>query len=111
MTDTQTQQPVAEKPQVNALAVLSYISILFIVPLVVAKDDLFVKFHVKQGIVLFIGEVILWVIMMIPFLGWVVGFIGQVIAVILAIMGIVNVLQGKEKELPLIGKYAANFKI
>ena len=106
-----TQTSTSDKKSVNAIAILSYISILFIVPLIVAKDDPFVKFHVKQGITLFIGEIILIVIAMVPFIGWVIAWIGNIVALILAINGIVNVLQGNEKELPLVGKYAETFKI
>ncbi len=95
----------------NILAALSYVWVLFIIPLVMAKDDPFVKFHVKQGIVLFIAEVVIWVVWMIPLLGWVIGWIGNLVALILAIKGIMNVLQGKEEELPLVGKYAQNFRI
>jgi uncharacterized membrane protein len=101
----------AGKATPNAIALLSYLWLLFVVPLLTAKDDAFVKFHLKQGLVLFVFEVIVWVVTMIPFLGWLVGWLGWIAAVILSIIGILNVLHGEEKELPFIGKYAENFKI
>ena len=42
-------------------AAISYLSILFVVPLIVKKDDQFVAFHLKQGMGLFAAEVIAWV--------------------------------------------------
>ena len=112
MTQTHETAPqAAPEKQVNVIAILSYIWILFIIPLLIAKDDAFVKYHVKQGIALFIAELILMAVGMVPLLGWVLAPIGGIITLILAIIGIVNVLQGKEVELPIVGQYARNFKI
>ena len=111
MTQTQETVPQAPAKQVNVVAVLSYLWVLFVIPLLVAKDDAFVKYHVKQGIALFIAELVLMVVGMVPFIGWILAPIGGILTLILAIIGIVNVLQGKEAELPVVGQYARNFKI
>ncbi len=95
----------------NMIAILSYFGILLIIPFLVAKDDEFVKYHVKQGLVLLIAELALMVLAVIPVLGWIVGFFGWIFAIILAIIGIINVVGGKQKELPVIGQYANRFKI
>jgi len=95
----------------NLIALLSYIGILFLVPLFVARDDPFVKFHVKQGITLFITCLIIGVISIIPIFGWIIGFFAYIVFAVFAIMGIINVLTGKEKPLPLIGKCADYWKI
>jgi uncharacterized membrane protein len=100
-----------EKKQENAIAIFSYIGILFIIPLLVEKDDEFVKYHAKQGIVLFVAELITGAIMWIPVIGWIVGFVAWVIWLILGITGIMNVLGGKKKPLPIIGQFADRFKI
>lgn len=100
-----------EEKKSNLIALLSYFGILFIVPLLVAREDEFVKFHVKQGITLFIAIIITSAIMIIPVIGWIIGGIASIIWLILAILGIINVLTGKTTQLPLIGKYAENWKI
>ncbi len=101
-----------ERKKINPLALISYIGVLCLIPLFVEKKDEFVKFHTQQGLALFIAEIISGFIMfLIPVIGWALGYILNVIWVILAIVGIVNVLNGKKKELPLIGKFAKNFKI
>lgn len=99
-----------EKKEKDLTAVLSYIGILFLVPLFVSKDNAFAQFHAKQGLVLFIAEVATMLISWIPFLGWFVGMICWVLWVILSIMGIMNVLNGKQSPLPVIGKFAKKLK-
>lgn len=105
-----------EKPQNKAegkktgMAVLAYI--IFFIPLLTAdKDDPFVKYHVKQGLVLFIYWVISWVVgTVIPIIGWVLYPLLIVLGLILLIMGIVKAAEGKEAPLPVIGKYANKFE-
>jgi len=90
------------------MAVLCYLGILVLVPLLTdAKNDPFVKFHIKQGLVLLIVDIIASFIFWIPFIGWIL-WLG---IVILFIMGIVNAAGGKEKELPLIGSFGSKINI
>ncbi len=88
--------------------------IIFFLPLLVpeAKDDSFVKFHVKQGLVLFLFSLILQVVgTIIPIIGWLIIMpIAGLATLVLAIIGIVNALNSQEKELPLIGSFAKSFK-
>ena len=42
-------------------AVLAYLSILCIIPLIFKKDNAFVLAHAKQGLVLFVSEVAVFV--------------------------------------------------
>ncbi|MEA1909847.1 MAG: hypothetical protein U9M89_02410 [Patescibacteria group bacterium] len=44
----------------KVFAALSYLSALFIIPWVVKKDDSYVKFHLQQGITLFVIEVVVF---------------------------------------------------
>ncbi|MEO8637542.1 MAG: DUF4870 domain-containing protein [Candidatus Taylorbacteria bacterium] len=94
----------------NAMAVFCYLGILIIIPFLTdGKNDPFVKFHIKQGLVLIISFVVGMAIGIIPILGWIVGGLLLLFNVVMVILGIVNVLSGKKKELPLIGKYASKF--
>jgi len=93
------------------MAVLAYVGPLVIIPYLTTKDDSFVYFHIKQGLVLFVGELILWVLMG---MFWFLFPLWQVInfaILIFAIIGIMNALSGKEKQLPWVGAYADKFKI
>ncbi len=87
----------------KVMAVLAYI--IFLIPLLAAKDSKFARFHTNQGLVLFIGAVIASVVAAIPVIGWIVAPILSLAITVLAILGIVNVLNGRAKELPVIGKF------
>jgi len=106
----ETQEPKKEGGD-NIIAVLSYIGILFLIPLLAAKENKFAQYHAKQGLVLFIAEIATMFIAWIPFIGWAIGLIAWFTWITLSIIGIVNVLGGKEKPLPLIGQFASKFKI
>jgi fumarate reductase subunit D len=86
--------------------ILSYLGILVLIPLLVKKDDEFVHFHAKQGLVLLIVWVVVWVVTMIPVLGWVIGPILSLGMLIVALIAIVQVLMGKKWEVPVLCKYA-----
>lgn len=91
----------------KGLAWLSYIGILFLVPMLVNKDSQYTKFHVNQGIVLFIFEIVAGIasgiLSFIPFIGWMISGLLSLALLVLAILGIVNSLQGNAKPLPVIG--------
>ena len=103
--------PNTGKPQQNtAMAVVAYI--LFFVPLLTdAKNDPFVKFHVKQGLILFILSVLVYVIgMVLPwYMWWRISSLLNLGFLILFILGIMNVVNGKMEKLPLVGQFADKF--
>lgn len=109
--DTQQQppQPGNSGSQPNTgMAILSYIGILVLIPLLTeSKNDPFVKFHIKQGLVTLVFWVLGSVLFWIPIFGWLLW----VVVLVLTIMGIANAAGGKMKELPLIGHLANNFNI
>ncbi len=93
------------------MAVLAYIGPLVIISYLSAKDDPFVKFHIKQGLVLFVIEVVIWLVgqMFWPF--WIFLNIVNLATLILSIIGILNAVHKKEKELPLVGHLSKHFSI
>lgn len=80
-------------------AVLAYLGLLFIIPLIMCKDSEFVRFHTNQGIILFIASVICAAV---PIVGW----IASIGVVVLMVVGLINVSNNEMKELPLIGKFS-----
>ncbi|MCK4474131.1 DUF4870 domain-containing protein [Candidatus Parcubacteria bacterium] len=103
-------EEVSKKGQKNILAIISYIGVLCFIPILMKEKDVFVKFHAKQGLVLFIAEVATMLISWIPFLGWLIGFILWIVWAVLSITGIINAVGGKQVSLPIIGKFAEKFK-
>ena len=81
------------------IALLSYFSILFLIPLNRYKKDEFIQYHAKQGVILFILAVVLTFTFWLPILAWVCWLAFLVIWV----TGIINVLSGKREPLPVVG--------
>ena len=92
-------------------AAISYLWLLFLVPLVLKKNSEFVMYHTKQGLVLFIAGLFVTFFSWIPLLGWFLGMILGLIIGILAFLGILNALSGKKWEMPFLGYYAKKIKI
>lgn len=110
--DSTSQFDPADIQSNKVMAVLSYFGFLFLIPLLAAKDSRFAKFHVNQGLVLFVVEVILGVVQgifglfYIPVISTIISVALWVVSILLfvfAILGIVNAAQGKAKALPIIG--------
>lgn len=99
------------KPSENRvlMGVLAYLGILVVVPYLLAKSDPFVRFHIKQGLVLVVIELGVWVLSMTSMIFF--GLIGLINlgAVVLSIIGIVNVINNREKELPIVGGFSKYF--
>ncbi len=90
----------ASRSNNHGLAAISYIGILFFVPLLFGSDDEFVKFHARQGLKLFAYSTLASIIT---------GFVGAtplvvLLGIALSIKGIMNVINGKMEELPLLNK-------
>ena len=104
--------PVVGGGKNTTMAIIAYI--IFFVPLLTgdAKKDPFVKYHVKQGLVLFLLAVLINVVgMIIPFYFWYsISWILSLGVLVLLILGIVNAAGGKQEPLPVIGKFADVFK-
>ncbi|MBU2025923.1 MAG: hypothetical protein ABIC19_03755 [Patescibacteria group bacterium] len=88
-------------------AALGYLGILFLIPLLAKKESPYAQFHAKQGMVLFIVGFVSSFIIWIPVIGWAIG----ICLLVLFIMGLINALTGKTKELPVIGGYAKKINI
>lgn len=99
----------------KAYAILAYIGILVLVPILAAKDSKFARFHANQGLVLFLTEmayaiayrILIFVFGFIPIIGRLMVVtlsIPSLLFLALAIIGIINAAQGTGKELPIIGK-------
>lgn len=93
------------------MAILAYIGPLVIVSYAVAKDDAFVKFHIAQGLVLFVIEAGVWVLGMMMWQLWPLFSMINLAAAVLSIIGIINAMKGKEEPLPVVGKFSRYFPL
>lgn len=93
------------------IAALGYLGFLCLLPLLLKKDSPFAQHHGKQGLVLLIAWLILWLVNVIPFVGQVLWALGSIGILILVLLGIVNALNGNMWEMPVLGKYAKDIKL
>lgn len=94
-------QPPKDDVQENKdIAALGYVWILSVFVYFWKKDSPFVRFHAKQGIVLFILSILLWVV---P----VAGRFLELLVLALMVLGFLGAAQGQWKDLPIIGDIAS----
>ena len=89
----------------------SVILILFFIPLWIVKPrDSYSAFYAKQAFLLLIASIVVSILGGIPIIGtFIIGPIGGLLVFILWIWGIVNSASGKQKPLPVIGKWAEDW--
>lgn len=97
----------------KAMAVLAYI--IFLIPLFAAKESKFARYHTNQGLVLFIASVVLSIVYSILTtilyaISWRLGlavsgilWLVFLLPTILAVIGIINAVNGRMKPLPILG--------
>ena len=101
-TEGFTEQEIKEG---KGYAICAYLGILVLVPILGAKQNRFAMYHANQGLILLIFMIICNVIgSWVPFAG-LVGSAGWLIGVIFLILGIVNVVNGVARQLPVIGQF------
>jgi uncharacterized membrane protein len=88
----------------KVIAILSYLSILCIIPLLFKKNNLFVLSHGKQGLVLFVAQVAVFILHII--LGdWFLK-LGMFILLSLSFIGLLAVLRGQYIKIPVVSSIA-----
>ncbi len=83
----------------KVVAALSYVSILFIIPLLLKKDSDFCQFHARQGLIIFLFN---W-LFFIPGL--------NLIFLIIVVVSIVKTVDGKKWKIPFVYEWSKKFNI
>jgi uncharacterized membrane protein len=124
MADTRpavTSMTQADIDDGKTMAILAYI--FFLVPLFAARDKKFAMYHTEQAIALWIAFIAIYIVMTIltiivnqisSTLGCVISILGilpWLAYVVLWIMGLLNAIGGKVKELPVIGAWGQKFNL
>lgn len=98
----------------KVFGILAYIWILWLVPLLAAKESKFARFHTNEGLVLFLAWLVVWVglgalsvpLALIPGVNLLLLALWPILGLgflILAVIGVINAAQGKTNHLPIIG--------
>jgi len=95
------------------MAILAYLGILVLVPILAAKESPFARFHANQGLLLLLTSIVGGIVVGIlaTILALVLGLLGLLLyyafsfaLLALVVIGIINAAKGEKKELPVIGK-------
>lgn len=89
------------------LAGMSYLGILSLVTLLLNRDDEYVRFHGRQGVILWIWEVLAIYTLIIPGVGRLFFGMSSFICVVLSIIGLISVMMGRAWRFPVVGSWAA----
>lgn len=102
------QKEIVDIDEKKLLAALSYVGVLVLVPLLVKKEDPFVRWHAKQGLVILAGLVVALLAN-----GWMpaVGNTLFLILIILDIIALVQAMLGRKWKIPVVGDIAKKFKV
>lgn len=107
MEDTNTHSNEAKSTfDPKTVAIISYLTVIGLVIAFVLnneKKDEFATFHIKQSLGLVIISLGLFIIGMIPILGWILSFLGSIFLLYLWIMGLINAINHKTKPVPILG--------
>ena len=107
MSKTTTMLQRKEGLSSQVLAAMSYFGVLSLVPLVINRDDSYVQFHARQGVVLWMWEVLAIYTLLVPAVGQLFFRLSVMLCLILSVVGVLSVLLGRAWKFPIIGDWAA----
>jgi uncharacterized membrane protein len=88
------------------LAMISYLGILCLVPMLLNKNDEYVNFHARQGLFLWMWGVLAIFGLYLPVVGRLFFGASAMLIVLFSLIGILSVLLTKAWKFPLIGVWA-----
>ena len=93
---------------VRVITILDYLGFLCLLGLFIEKDNEDVRFHTNQGLILFLLEIAVGIVG--ALLSGLLGLVGSLLSsllslacLVLAILGIINAVNGQRRPLPIIG--------
>ena len=92
-------------------AALSYLWIFCFIPLLWRRNSHFAQHHARQGLVLLIAGFFGMLVGWIPLFGYFLSMLIGLILAILALFGIINALDGKYWQMPILGHFAKKIRI
>ncbi len=88
------------------LAVMSYMGILCFVPMLTYRDDEYVYFHARQGLVIWMWGVLAIFSLHLPGIGKWLFSISVMAVIVYSVVGVVSVLLNRAWKLPLVHSVA-----
>jgi uncharacterized membrane protein len=94
-------------PKDRLFAAISYIWILSLVSLFLVRENEYVQFHAKQGVILFIAWSLGWLVFWVPLAGQVF----MLALLVASITGVYKAWKGERFVLPIVSKFAERINL
>ncbi len=89
------------KRTTDIVAYLTYVGLLIAL---VAGEREQSKFHLNQSLVIWLAGTVVGLVSRLPLIGWIIGSVGGLFCGICWFIGIINAIQGVEREVPVLGQ-------
>jgi fumarate reductase subunit D len=90
----------------TAMGAMSYLGILCFVPLMMNRDDEYIQFHAKQGLVLWIWAVLAAFSLQIPGAGKMIFGVSSMAILVFSAIGLVSIAFKRAWKLPLVSYFS-----
>ena len=90
----------------RATDIVAYLTWVGLIIALVAGDRYASRFHLNQSLVIWIAGTVIGLMGRAPLIGWIISLVGGLFCAACWFIGIVNAMQGVEKEVPLFGQFS-----
>ena len=93
----------------NVAGGLAYITIIPAIIFLVVEPyskNKFVKFHAFQCLGLAVLSIALWIVNVVPIIGWILGLVGHLAVFVIWVICVIKAFQGGKFKIPVIGDFA-----
>ena len=93
----------------NVAGGLAYITIIPAIIFLVVEPysrNKFVKFHAFQCLGLAVLSIALWIVNVVPVIGWILGLVGHLAVFVIWVICVIKAFQGGKFKIPVIGDFA-----
>ena len=94
----------------KTIAILAYCTLIGrIIAMVLDKErSSLARFHIRQGLGIYLLFILSGMLFIIPFFGWILGLSLRLLLFVLWLIGLLDAVAEKEKPVPIFGEYFQN---
>lgn len=102
--------PIADEKTIaegKTTAIIAYITVIGLIIAIILNNDkknLFAAFHIRQALGVGLFSLVIGVLNIIPYIGWLAFAVGSILLFVMWIVGLINALNGKMKPVPVLGQ-------
>lgn len=102
--------PIVDEKTINegkTTAIIAYITVIGLIIAIILNNDkknAFAAFHIRQALGVGLASLVIGVLNIIPYIGWLAFAVGSILLFVMWIVGLINALNGKMKPVPVLGK-------